>query len=54
VPTDEADAFTPGWDLLYGVFSMTSVVMIWFAFFPPTFYRRWIEGGIQPAPSERG
>jgi hypothetical protein len=51
---DEANVFTPGWDLLYGIFSMTSVVMIWFAFFPPTFYRRWIEAGAHTATSERG
>lgn len=51
---DEANVFTPGWDLLYGVFSMSSVVMIWFAFFPPTFYRRWIEPGARKTSSEHG
>jgi hypothetical protein len=40
----EASVFTAGWDRLYGVFSMSSVVMIWFAFFPPAFYRRWVNG----------
>ena len=50
----EANVFTPGWDLLYGVFSMTSVVMIWFAFFPPTFYRRWIEAKIHRTPAGNG
>jgi hypothetical protein len=49
----EADVFTPGWDLLYGVFSTTSVVMIWFAFFPPVFYKRWIERSTDPAASEQ-
>ncbi len=48
----DANVFTPGWDLLYGVFSMTSVVMIWFAFFPPTFYRGWIEARDHTAHSE--
>jgi len=51
---DETNVFTPGWDLLYGVFSITSVVMIWFAFFPPAFYRRWIEHGVPTAHSEHG
>jgi len=51
---DEANVFTPGWDLLYGVFSMTSVAMIWFAFFPPSFYRRWIEAETHTASREQG
>jgi len=51
---DEANVFTPGWDLLYGVFSMTSVAMIWFAFFPPSFYRRWIAAKIHTAAPEHG
>jgi hypothetical protein len=51
---DETNVFTPGWDRLYGIFSITSVVMIWFAFFPPTFYRRWIEAGSHTATSEHG
>jgi hypothetical protein len=50
---DETNVFTPGWDLLYGLFSMTSVAMIWFAFFPPTFYRRWIEGGAHTTSPEQ-
>jgi branched-subunit amino acid transport protein len=41
---EEASVFTEGWDRLYGVFSMSSVAMIWFAFFPPAFYRRWVNG----------
>jgi hypothetical protein len=40
----EASVFTAGWDRLYGVFSMGSVAMIWFAFFPPVWYRRWVGG----------
>jgi hypothetical protein len=45
----EASVFTAGWDLVYGVFSMGSVVMIWFAFFPPAFYRRWVNGAAPAA-----
>jgi hypothetical protein len=48
----KANVFTPGWDLIYGIFSITSVVAIWFAFFPPTFYRRWIDAGRNAATSE--
>jgi hypothetical protein len=51
---DEANVFTPGWDLLYGVFSMTSIAMIWFAFFPPASYRRWIESAGHTRTVERG
>jgi hypothetical protein len=50
----EASVFTAGWDWLYGAFSMGSVAMIWFAFFPPLFYRRWIEGAAHTTPSEQG
>ena len=45
----EENVFNQGWDVLYGVFSMTSVAMIWLAFFPPGFYRRWIEAGTRTA-----
>jgi len=37
--------FTAGWDYLYSAVSISSLVMMWIAFFPPAFYRRWIEGG---------
>jgi len=49
---EQASVFTEGWDLLYGVFSNSSVAMIWFAFFPPGFYRRWIEAEPRTTPSE--
>lgn len=35
--------FTAGWDYLYGASSISSLAMMWVAFFPPAFYRRWIE-----------
>jgi hypothetical protein len=50
----EASVFTAGWDRLYGAFSMGSVAMIWFAFFPPVFYRRWIESSTDTSTAERG
>jgi hypothetical protein len=49
----ESNVFTPGWDLLYGVFSMSSVAMIWLAFFPPAIYRRRIEGRANTTSSEQ-
>ena len=37
---------------LCGIVSVTAVAMIWFAFFLPTFYRRWVEPGSNAATSE--
>ena len=51
---EEANVFTAGWDRLYGAFSIGSVAMIWFAFFPPSFYRRWIESSADTSAAERG
>jgi hypothetical protein len=48
---EEAEVFTEGWDRIYGAVSITSVVMILLAFFPPAFYRRWIEAGVAPSAS---
>ncbi len=45
---DFANALTGQWSLLldFGValFEVVPVTLIWFAFFPPAFYRRWING----------
>jgi len=35
--------FTATWDTLYGVSIIASIVMIWLVFFPPAFYRNWIN-----------
>jgi hypothetical protein len=39
---ETTNEFSAKWDLLYGGFGILSLVMIWFVFFPPAFYRRWI------------
>ena len=36
--------FTATWDTLIGGLEIVSVTLIWLVFFPPAFYRRWIEG----------
>jgi len=46
--------FTPGWDYLYSATSISSLVMMWIAFFPPGFYQRWIEGAGHTSTLERG
>jgi hypothetical protein len=35
--------FTATWDAIYGAIEVASLVMIWLVFFPPAFYRRWIN-----------
>jgi hypothetical protein len=46
-------AFTGQWSLLldFGValFEAVPVTVVWFVFFPPAFYCRWVEGGGKPA-----
>jgi len=44
---ERGGVFTPGWDYLYSAALVSSLVMMWIAFFPPTFYRRWFEGADQ-------
>jgi len=35
--------FTAGWDALYSAVSISALLMMWVAFFPPAFYQRWIN-----------
>jgi hypothetical protein len=50
---DLAYAFTGQWSLLldFGValFEAVPVTVVWFVFFPPRFYCRWVEGSGKPA-----
>jgi hypothetical protein len=50
---DFAYALTGEWSLLLNfggaVFEAVPVAVIWFVFFPPAFYCRWIEGSAKPA-----
>ncbi len=41
-------------DRLLGGLELGSVVTLWFVFFPPAFYRRWIEGAAPAATAEEG
>ncbi len=40
---ETSNQFTQTWDTLYGAVEIVSLVMIWLIFFPPTFYRNWIN-----------
>ena len=41
---ETSNQFTQTWDTLYGAVEIVSLVMIWLVFFPPVFYRHWIDG----------
>ncbi|MBW2493398.1 MAG: hypothetical protein JRE43_01505 [Deltaproteobacteria bacterium] len=51
---ERTGVFTAGWDYLYSATSVSSLVMMWVAFFPPAFYRRWIAGADHTHTTERG
>jgi hypothetical protein len=40
---ESARAFSAMWDILVGGGETLSVALMWLAFFPPNFYRAWIE-----------
>ena len=50
----QTQVFTAGWDYLYSTSLVCSLIMMWIAFFPPGFYRRWIEGADHTHTTERG
>ena len=51
-------ALTESWflpfDYLLGVIEFASIVMIWLAFIPPTFYQNWIDGTAPVAKAVEG
>lgn len=51
---ERGGVFTAGWDYLYSAALISSLVLMWIAFFPPVFYRKWIEGADQAHTAERG
>ena len=51
---EATNQFTAMWDALYGTIEIVSLVMIWFVFFPPDFYQRWINGNAPVAKAEEG
>jgi hypothetical protein len=46
--------FGAKWDAIYGVLGIAALVMIWFVFFPPAFYRCWIHGVARAGTAEQG
>ena len=51
---ETTNQFTATWDTLYGASIISSLVMIWLAFFPPAFYQRWIQRAAPVAKAEEG
>jgi hypothetical protein len=51
--SDLVYAFTGQWSELLGVgialFDVAPMAIVWFVFFPPEFYCRWVEGSAKPA-----
>jgi heme/copper-type cytochrome/quinol oxidase subunit 4 len=41
-------------DVLLGIFEFCGIALIWFVFFPPRFYQRWIEGSAGSARAGAG
>jgi hypothetical protein len=46
--------FTATWDALYGASVIASLVTIWLVFFPPAFYRRWVQRATPAATAVEG
>ncbi len=40
---ERENVFSPSWDILYGGITLAALVVMWFAFFPPKIYVRWIN-----------
>ncbi len=51
---EASNRFTQAWDALYGAVEIVSLVMIWLVFFPPAFYRRWVNGNAPVATAAEG
>ena len=41
-------------DFLLGTVELGAIALIWFVFFPPAFYRRWINGNAPVAKAGEG
>jgi hypothetical protein len=46
--------FAAIWDRLLGAAEIASIAVIWFVFFAPAFYQRWVSGTSPTATAEQG
>jgi hypothetical protein len=42
---ERENVFSSTWDILYSGASLAALVVMWIAFFPPSFYVRWVNAG---------
>jgi hypothetical protein len=50
---ERENIFSSTWDFLYGGTILAALVVMWFAFFPPAFYRRWIENSTDRSATQQ-
>jgi hypothetical protein len=51
---EQQGAFSATWDALISAGEISSLALIWLIFFPPAFYRRWIQGAAAVTKTAEG
>ncbi len=51
---ERENVFSSTWDNLYGGTALTSLVVMWFAFFPPAIYVRWVNRSTDRSAAKQG
>jgi hypothetical protein len=51
---EQQNLFSATWDILIGALEFLSLAAIWLVFFPPSAYRRWVEGTAAPLAAAEG
>jgi hypothetical protein len=51
---EQESAFSTTWDALISTGEISSLALIWLVFFPPAFYRRWIQSFAPAATADKG
>jgi branched-subunit amino acid transport protein len=51
---ERENVFTSTWDLLYSGATLVALIVMWITFFPPAFYRRWIDGATHNRSAAEG
>jgi hypothetical protein len=51
---ERENTFSSTWDFLYSGTMLAALVVMWITFFPPAFYRRWIETSTDTSAAEQG
>ncbi len=51
---ETSNHFAQTWDSLYGAIGIASIGMMWLTFFPPAFYKHWIQGSAPAVTAAEG